>query len=336
MSNPILIEVTRGRLVESFHRGAVAVARSSGAPLLALGDVNRPVYPRSAIKMIQALPLVETGAADRFGFGDAEIALACGSHAGTERHVAVARGMIAKLNLDDGCLACGAAIPLAAKAAQALAASGKPATPFHHNCSGKHAGMLAAALTLGAPVAGYTDAAHEVQRHVHRVLADVTGLALESDVCGIDGCCVPTWAMGLESLARLFAKLATGEGLTPDRQRAVQRIMAACWAEPELVSGRGRADTVVMAALPQRIFMKNGAEGVYCGAIPQLGLGFALKVDDGAQRACAAAVMPLIERLVPQARGLVHRSVLKTAKGIEAGQIRTSTAYERALDRLEG
>jgi L-asparaginase II len=334
MSNPVLIEVTRGERVESFHRGAVAVSRGPGPPLLAFGDVTRPVYARSAIKMMQALPLIETGAADQFGFGDAEIALACGSHAGTERHVAVARGMVAKLGLDQACLACGPAAPLATKAAFALAARGEAPTPLHHNCSGKHAGMLASALATGAATAGYWEARHPVQHHVQAVVSDLTGVALEGDVCGIDGCCVPTWALSLDTLARAFARIATGEGLSADRNAAVRRLLGSCWAEPELVSGRGRADTVVMAALPGRIYLKNGAEGVYCGALPELGLGFALKIDDGAQRACAGAVMPLVERMIPQARGLVKRSVLMTAKGIEVGQIRSSAAYERALDGL--
>jgi L-asparaginase II len=315
MTNPVLVEVTRGALVESIHRGSLAVAHATGAPILALGDVTRPVYPRSAIKIVQALPLLETGAAEQFGFGDEAIALACGSHVGAPRHVAVARGMLGRLGLDESCLACGPAIPLGTKAAQVLAASGQPPTAFHHNCSGKHAGLLAAALAIGAPVEGYTDAGHAVQRHVQGALSTLTGGDLTGDVCGIDGCCVPTWAIPLDRLARLFARLATGE--------------------PELVAGPGRADTVVMAALPSRIYMKTGAEGVYCGALPELGLGFALKVDDGALRASAAAVMPLIEHLLPEARGLVKRSVLRTARGVETGAIRTSKEYERALDTLK-
>ena len=335
MTNPILIEVTRGPLIESFHRGAVAVTPTSGPPLLALGDTARPVYPRSAIKLIQALPLVETGAAERFGYGDAEIALACGSHAGSPRHVAIGRAMLAKLELDQSCLVCGSAEPQGAKARQALAASGGVPTPFHHNCSGKHIGMLAASLAMSAPAAGYTAASHPIQRHVQAALADLTGLELAADVCGLDGCCVPAWAMPLENLARLFARIATGEGMASGRRAALARILTACWNEPELVAGPGRADTVVMAALPKVIFMKTGAEGVYCGAIPHLGLGFALKVDDGATRASAAAVMPLIERLLPQARGLVHRSILKTPTGVETGTIRSSSDYERALDTLK-
>jgi L-asparaginase II len=335
MTNPILVEVTRGPLVESFHRGAVVVAGVSGSALLSLGDIARPVFPRSAIKPIQALPLIESGAAERFGFGDEEIALACGSHAGGERHVAIARRMMAALNLDEHCLACGPAEPQGYKARQELAAKGGRPTAFHHNCSGKHAGMLAATLATHARIGTYTALDHPVQRHIHSALTELTGTPLQPDVCGIDGCCVPTWAMPLETLARLFAKIGTGEGIPSDRRAAFACILSAAWNQPDLIAGPGRADTVVLAALPRRIFMKTGAEGIYCGALPQLGLGFALKVDDGATRASAAAVMPLIERLIPEARGLVKRSILKTPLGQEAGTIRTSHVYERALDSLK-
>ena len=224
MPNPILVEVTRGPLVESFHTGAVVVAGPSGATRLSLGDIARPVFPRSAIKLIQALPLIETGAADRFGFGDAEIALACGSHVGAERHVAVGRAMMAQLSLDEAALACGPAEPLGTGARRALAAKGCQPTAFHHNCSGKHAGMLAAALTMAAPITGYTEATHVVQQHVHQALADLTGDTLAADACGVDGCCVPTWALPLETLARLFAKIATGDGLNVGQRHSIAPI----------------------------------------------------------------------------------------------------------------
>ena len=333
-TNPILVEVTRGPLVESFHRGAVIVTGTTGKPLLTIGDVDRLVFPRSAIKLVQALPLIETGAAEHFGFGDEEIALACGSHAGGENHIAIARRMMSALNLDEHCLACGPAEPQGYKARQELAARGGRPTAFHHSCSGKHAAMLAATLITNARIGTYTAADHPVQKHIQSALSELTGTTLEADVCGVDGCCVPTWAMPLETLARLFAKLGTGEGISADRRSAFAQILSASWNQPDLIAGPGRADTVVMAALPRRIYMKTGAEGVYCGALPELGLGFALKMDDGAIRASAAAVMPLIERLIPEAHGLVKRSTLKTPLGQTAGTIRTSPDYEQALAAL--
>jgi len=335
MANPILIEVTRGPLVESWHRGALAVCAPSGAPALQIGDVERPVYPRSAIKALQALPLIESGAADRFGFGSAEIALACGSHAGTEQHAALAAAMLERAGLGPDALGCGAHAPLGAAAAAALVAKGAAPTQLHNNCSGKHAGMLATAVHMGEPVAGYWRPEHPVQQRVRRALAELSGVPLGPDVQGIDGCAVPNWAMPLAVLARMFARLVTGEGVAPERRRAIERILDACWEHPELVAGKGRADTVVMRTFPRQVFLKTGAEGVYCGAFPELKLGFALKIDDGGKRAAAGTAMALIERIFPAARGLMPYGMLKTWRGAEVGAIRSSPLLREALDGLK-
>jgi L-asparaginase II len=338
MSNPILIEITRGSLVESAHRGSVAVVDAGGASVLLMGDTVRPIFVRSAIKLIQALPMIETGAASRYGFGESEIALACGSHTGADLHVGVGQAMLERLNVDSSCLACGVALPSATKSMLALAASGKPPMPFHHMCSGKHIGMLAAALGGGLAgsqsMAAYVEPTHPVQRHIEAALADLSGELMGERSRGGDGCGVPTWAMSLHSLAGLFAKVGTGTGMGRDRADALHQVLAACWAKPELVAGRGRAETVVMTALPGKIYLKSGAEGVYCGAVPHLGIGFAVKIDDGAMRAAAATVMPLVERLLPEARGLIKRGVLMNAQGVEIGAIRTSNAYRDALERI--
>lgn len=334
MPNPVLIEVTRGPLVESVHRGSLAVSTPSGELVLEVGDVRHPVFARSAVKSLQCLPLIESGAADRFGFGPQEIALACASHTGTERHAALAQDMLDRLGLSEAALGCGAHLPLGNGAAKALLRSGREPTQLHNNCSGKHAGMLATAQHESEPVAGYWQLTHPVQQRIRKVLAEMSGLELGSDATGIDGCSVPTWAMPLAVLAKIFARLGTGEGLPPHRRAAVERILKACWTEPELVAGPGRADTVVMAKLPGKVFMKTGAEGVYCGSFPALGLGFALKIDDGATRASAGAAMALVEQVVPAARGLVHRKVLMNWQGMEVGSIRTAPALERALETL--
>ena len=335
MTNPILIEVTRGPLIESWHRGAVAIAAPSGALALRLGDVDSPVYPRSAVKALQALPLIESGAADRFGFGPAEIALACGSHAGTERHTHLAAAMLGRAGLDPDALGCGAHMPLGSSAANALIAAGEKPSQLHNNCSGKHAGMLATAVHLKEPTAGYWEVGHPVQQRVHDALADVTGLPLGADVRGIDGCSVPNWAMPLSVMARAFAKLVTGEGMSADRRSAVARILDACWEYPDMVAGKSRADTVVMRALPRQVYMKTGAEGVYCGAFPELGLGFALKIEDGAKRAASGAAISLVERLYPAARGLMPVGALKTWRGQEVGEVRSSPIFEEALASLK-
>jgi len=335
MANPILIEVTRGPLVESWHRGAIAISSPSGALALQLGDVERPVYPRSAIKALQALPLIESGAADKFGFGPADIALACGSHAGTEQHTALAAAMLQRVGVAPDALGCGAHLPLGASAAAALVANGHAPNQLHNNCSGKHAGMLATAVHLGEPTAGYWEPTHPVQQRIHRVLVEMSGVPLGPDVQGIDGCSVPNWAMPLSVLARMFARLVTGDGIEAGRRQALVRILRACWEHPELVAGKGRADTVVMRAFPGQVIMKTGAEGVYCGAFPEFRLGFALKIDDGAKRAAAGMAMALVERFYPAARGLMPYGPIKTWRGVEVGAIRSAAAFEDALEKLK-
>src|SRR6202023_384827 len=193
MNNPILAEVLRGSLVESRHRGAVAVADADGAAVLAIGDVTTPNFPRSAVKALQALPLVETGAADTFGFGDEELALACASHSGEPGHVAGVTRMLARAGLDAAALRCGAHWPMAQSAVVALARTGAPSA-LHNNCSGKHAGFLCVARARGVDHIGYWQPDHAVQREVHGVLQDLTGAVLSPERQAIDGCSVPTWA----------------------------------------------------------------------------------------------------------------------------------------------
>jgi L-asparaginase II len=298
MSNPVLVEVTRGPLVESSHRGAVAVVDADGATVLAVGDVMKPIFPRSAVKALQAIPLVERGTADRYGFGDEELALACASHSGEPAHVAGVERMLAAAGLNSSALRCGAHYPMSQTAAFALARTGAPSA-LHNNCSGKHAGFLCVACAMGVEHAEYFRPEHPVQREVRAVLEDFTGAVLSQDRCAIDGCSVPTWAVPLENLARGFAKFATGCGLSPARTKAAARLRQACAQKPWYVAGTGRFCTDIMRLFGARVFVKTGAEGVYCGALPQQGLGIAIKCDDGAGRAAQAIMAALIARFLP-------------------------------------
>ena len=243
MPNPILIELTRGSLVESAHAGALAVVRANGEVLASAGDIAAPVFPRSAIKPLQALPLLETGAADRFSFGAPEIAIASGSHSGTAIHVARVASMLTRAGLSEAALGCGTHEPMDGAAARELIRAGRPPSPMHHNCSGKHAAMLATAVHMGEPTKGYWLPEHPVQERIRRVLEDMTGTKLEARLCGIDGCSVPNWAIPLAGLARAFARLATDDGLGAERARHCGIIAQACWAHPELIAGVGRHDT---------------------------------------------------------------------------------------------
>jgi L-asparaginase II len=331
MPNPVLIELTRGSLVESSHGGALAVARADGTSVLALGDTTRPIFPRSAVKPLQAIALVESAAADRFGFGTQEIALAAASHSGTQRHAALAGSMLERIGLGPAALACGVHEPLDQAAARELIRSDTAPTDLNHNCSGKHAGMLATAVHMGEDTNGYWEPDHPVQQRIARVLGELGRCRLSPDVCGIDGCSVPNWAMSLDALAGAFARFATGEGLGSDRAAACRRIAEACWAHPDVVAGPGRLDTLVMSRLPGRVLTKGGAEGVHCGALPELGLGFAVKIDDGARRAADGVVGALLARFNPEIEGLAPPAALTNWRGVEVGRLRAAQALQKAL-----
>ena len=298
MANPVLVEVLRGENVESRHRGAVAVYDADGRAVLEIGDIGRPVFPRSAVKAIQALPLVESGAADAFGFGDRELALACASHNGEAMHVELAQAMLAKAGLDETALECGSHWPYLEAATVELARAGRSPHQLHNNCSGKHAGFLCTCRHAGLAHRGYVEAGHEFQGMLRDTLQQVTGAAHGADNLGIDGCSIPTYAVPLKNLALGFARMATGTGLGPARAAAARRLMEACMREPFYVAGTGRFDTVLMEKTRERIFLKIGAEGVYCAAVPELGLGIALKCDDGAGRAAEVMVAAVLARLL--------------------------------------
>jgi L-asparaginase II len=262
VSNPVLVEATRGGQVESRHRGVVAVSDAEGKLVLALGDVEAAVFPRSAIKALQALPLVESGAADKWKLSDAEIALACSSHSGAPIHVETAKSMLAKCGCDQGALECGVHWPLDAEAARALAASGGTASALHNNCSGKHAGFICLSGAADVAPKNYVKYEHHAQRQVRSALAEMTATKLDDAPWGIDGCAIPTYAIPLRALAQGFARFGTGVGLEPGRAAAAKRIRAACAAHPDLVAGAGRFDTALMETLRARAFLKTGAEGV--------------------------------------------------------------------------
>lgn len=334
MANPELIEVTRGKLVESRHRGAIAVMAGDGRAVLRLGDTEGPVYPRSAVKVMQAIPLLTSGAAEAFGFGDLELALACSSHNGEPRHVDLAASMLERMGLDQSALECGTHQPFLERAARNLLLSAGKPSPLHNNCSGKHSGMLAVARYLKEPHAGYVHPDHPVQRRIARIMAELTGVLVSDGTCSIDGCSVPTWGLPLEALALAFARLAAGQGASAEHLAAGKRLMAACMAEPGMVAGEKRFCTGVMEALGPVVFVKTGAEGVFCAAVPEFGLGIALKIDDGASRASEATTANVLAALLPKhADALAHwtRRQVHSVAGADVGEIRPSADLLRSL-----
>jgi L-asparaginase II len=344
--NPILVEVLRGGCVESAHAGAVAVLDADGAVVASLGDISRPVFPRSAVKLLQALPLVESGAADRLGLGAEELALACASHNGESEHVRTAAAMLAKAGLDAAALECGTHWPYFELAQRALAQRGERPSALHNNCSGKHAGFLCLACALAqdgdvrAFARGYVAPEHAVMREVTAALADSTGSDLGHAPRGTDGCSIPTYAIPLVALARAYAKVATGHGVGPERARAMRRLREAVAAAPFMVGGTGRFDTRVMQRLGERACIKVGAEAVYCAALPEQGLGVAIKIDDGNNaRAAEVAMAAVIEACVRLdddeaafMRGLSAPRLVNW-NGIEVGGLRASAALREGLPK---
>jgi L-asparaginase II len=337
--NPILVNAMRGGIVESAHRGAVAVLDADGSVHTQLGDIERPIFPRSAVKVLQALPLVESGAADRFGLSDAELALACASHGGEPRHAETAASMLAKAGVDAAALECGAHWPYHDGSIKALAVAGAQPSALHNNCSGKHSGFVCVGCLMAeggdkrAFLKGYVKPDHPVMREITRSLQSTTGYDLAKTAVGTDGCSIPTYAVPLRHLAHAFAKVATGVGLGERQALAARRLRAAVAAEPFYVAGSGRFDTRVMERLRERVFCKVGAEGVHCAALPELGLGVAVKMDDGnTSRACEVVMAALIEKLLPLAdadaaflRGFSDLK-LSNWNGIEVGSLSASAA----------
>jgi L-asparaginase II len=330
VDDPVLAEVLRGDRVESRHRGAIAVCDADGGVVLALGDIEKPVFPRSAVKAFQALPLIESGAADRYGLTPAEIALACSSHSGEPIHAQTALAMLRKCGREAETLECGVHWPLNAEAARALAAEGATPSALHNNCSGKHAGFVCLACAADIDPSGYVGLTHFVQREVKAALEEMTKTRINEDEAAIDGCSIPTYAVPLRALAHGFARF--GAGLPAGRAAAARRIREAVAAHPLLIAGTGRFDTDVTQALGARAFVKTGAEGVYCAAFPELGFGAAIKCGDGATRAAETAMAATIARLLPlsekERAALTPRlaPVLSNWNGVEVGRIRAGGA----------
>jgi L-asparaginase II len=339
--NPVLVNALRGGIVESMHRGAIAIVDADGSLHTATGDIERPVFPRSAVKVLQALPLVQSGAAERFGLVDEELALACASHGGEPRHAETAAGMLAKAGVDAQALECGTHWPYHDAAIKALAAAGASPSALHNNCSGKHAGFVCVGCLMAADrgadvrgfLRGYVQPDHPVMREVTASLESTTGYRLADAARGVDGCSIPTYAVPLRHLAHAFAKVATGVGLSAGQAAAALRLRRAVAAAPFMVAGSGRFDTRVMQALGERVFCKVGAEGVHCAALPELGLGVAIKMDDGNNaRAVEVVMAAVIRRLLPmegEAATLLQSLAdvaLRNWNGIEVGRLQAAEA----------
>jgi len=327
--NPVVVRVRRAGEVESVHRGAWCLVDGAGTVLDGAGRWDHPVWVRSSIKSIQALPLVETGAADRFGFSGAELALALASHSGEPCHTETVCATLARLGLSVDDLRCGAHPPNDSGARFALRSGGGRPNALHNNCSGKHAGFLALALHLGVATDRYLDPDSEGQRLARSALAELTDTPVEALAPGVDGCSAPTYRVPLRGLATAFARITTPNRLEAKRAACFERLTAAARANPVLVGGsRERIDTDLLRATGGRLFPKIGAEAVHAIGVCERDRGLAVKVDDGGARGLHALVIGLLERLglleSDAERGaLAHwrDPVLRNHAGLEVGRV---------------
>lgn len=323
-----LVEVTRGPMVESRHDGAAVVTDGAGKIVAAWGDFEQRVYPRSAIKALQALPIVETGAAEAFDISSEELALACASHTGEPMHTARVAAWLERIGATVSDLLCGPQWPMHEPTQHAMIAAGEPPSALHNNCSGKHAGILSTARHFGEPMGGYVDISHPTQQRILGVLEAMTGQELGPAPRGIDGCSLPTIAISLKWLAVAMARLAAPDNLPSARADAAERVKAAWSGYPELMSGTGRFDAAINRALAGRGMVKIGAEGMFCACLPALELGLALKIADGASRAAEVATAAILRKLdVLSSSDMAElsawtRPLLTNRAGIQIGEVR--------------
>ncbi len=327
---PVVIEVTRGPMVESRHEGIAAVVKSDGTVVASWGDIDAAVLPRSANKPIQAMAFVESGAIERFGLGNEHIALACASHNGEPRHVETVRAWLSKIGLGESDLECGTHPPRLQTSIEALAREGSLPTPAYNNCSGKHCGFLTTAVQYGEPTKGYITYDHPVQRRLRAVMSDLCGTNADDFPYGIDGCGIPTLATPLRSLAHAMASMAEPSRLSNKHAEAATRIRAAINAEPFMMAGTGRFCTRINAALPGTAQVKTGAEGVFCAMLPTLALGVAIKMFDGAGRAAEVAMATLLGHFGllrdDQKDQLLHPPV-RNVVGLLVGEMRPAKTW---------
>ncbi len=322
-----LTEIWRGPLLECVHRGSAVVCRPDGEVVAAWGDPTRVILPRSSCKMVQALPLVESGAADAAGLTERHLAFACASHQGAEIHRSLAGTWLSEIGLGEPDLRCGTQIPNDRTERYRLRDTGEAPSQLHNNCSGKHSGML----TLGRHLGGgpeYIDPDHPVQRAIRAATEETAGETAEG--YAVDGCSAPNFAITLQALATQAAGFARpNQAFTGARAAAATRLRDAMMAYPELVAGEGRACTALMRAAPGRVAAKTGAEGVFLAILPEQGLGIALKIDDGATRGSEAAITALLTRfgIFERTDAVVTRyadAPLLNRREIDCGRIRAA------------
>lgn len=319
----ILVHVTRGDLVESIHRGHIAVVDTSGKSAYSFGCPDTVTFIRSAAKPVQVLPLIESGAVEHFNFTTEEIAVMTGSHSGEPYHVQTITNILQKIKLPVTALQCGIHPPFHRPSAKILTEAGHKPNELHNNCSGKHSAMLAMCVYKGWPIDTYLDINHPVQQLNLKTISELSNVQAENIFVGVDGCSVPVFGMPLSAMALIYARLVHPDGLPKTRQESISYVTKVMMKHPEMVAGTGRICTEMMTNAPGKILAKAGAEAVYCMGLPEKGLGIALKVEDGANRPLGPVIIEILAQLgvlSPEALGnlekLYHPDVTNLRKKI--------------------
>ncbi len=341
-----LVSLYRGELVESVHRGHIAVSDVSGRLLRWAGDPGCVTYFRSSAKPIQVLPIIASGAVDRYGITQVELAVMAASHRGEDIHVEAVTSILGRIGLTESALMCGTHTPscvwpperASAKSSQAVGRirAGAPFSPVFNNCSGKHAGMLMYAVHRGYPIDDYTSQDSQVQQDMWQAVSDVAGLPREEVVRGVDGCGVAVFGMPLASMARSYARMSSPESLPAEYAEPARRIIRAMTEHPEMVGGSGDFGTNLMLGARCALFCKGGAEGLFCLGMPGKGLGVAVKIEDGGARALPSVVMETLRvlgTLTPEMAGMRELAIerpLRNCRGDVVGCIRPCFELEEA------
>lgn len=327
MTAEVLVKVSRGDMVESLHRGHVAVVNSKGELLYSLGNSQEVVYARSSMKPLQAIPIVETGAAEHYNFDYADLSLTCASHNGEDQHTNRVQSILERAELGYSDLQCGTHNPRWQDTYEALIKANGEVTAIYNNCSGKHSGMLATAKHMNESINDYFRIDHPVQQRIMEAISDVTEVPKEDIAIGIDGCGVPVHGIPLYNLALGFAKLADPVQLPAKRQDAINKITTSMMAAPEMVGGTERFCSDFMRVLDGRMFGKAGAEGVYCIGDKETGIGIAIKIEDGNGRATSPVAVEVLSQLgiltEQQKEQLAeyHHPALKNARKEKIGEL---------------
>ena len=333
MPYELLVEVTRNGTVESRHFGTAVVCDYKGKVVASWGDIESLVFPRSALKPMLAIHLLESGASDQYTLNNAELSLACSSHQGEQIHQTLVTSWLNRLGLSEEHLACGAVLPEHTDSAHQLLASGQQGCRIHHNCSGKHTGFLTTALHLGLSLDNYHLLEHPLQQLSMEILSDLAGVDLNQYPMGIDGCGLPAPTMPLRQLGHATARFAKPVDLSETRAQAIYRLHQAITNEPLYIAGHGTVASELNEVTKGAVLAKTGAEGIVTAALPERGLGIAVKIADGSARARSVALLAILDHLgalTEEEKQKLQDHISPTilnSRGLVVGEVRPAASW---------